>query len=369
MKRQYRFLAAELVLVLLIGCYRSPVSREIMQAPGNQIWTVQTQKSGSGYRTHSTTSLNGADPMRDQPTAVIASGSTGNWQWEVRAVPSLLSSWKAWQSDKEVQLTAGTPDDWSHPAASWEQAFERAYKTVNYLLGGTPPPAKVTLLLIPKGSAYKKVFVQTGNGSIPLTFAFYYPSAGSETDSLTSDRFAALVKAVSTFVHEYQHTLVKTEAIEQKGDNVTDRTINSEIRSQCWEESTTFSLATGTESSLKWTPALPDELIERSTGHSASRETRKPANDIQENPRPRPRRFSDAELWGGHLLAKNVSAYLLDRGFPKAEVSNSDLKGMNALLSFCRAITQHPRDLTAGPYAPSQIEYIPFFSSTLNPEK
>ena len=364
-------LAAGLILAPLISCvrYRFPVSSETMQAPDSQIWAVRAQKSESGYRTHSITRLKGAGSMRGERAAAIASGSTGNWQWEVRAVPSLLPSLKAWQSDKEVQMAAGDHENWGHPAASWEQAFARAYKVVNYLLGRPPLPMKLTLLLVPEGSAYKKAFVQTGDGFIPLTFVFYYPSAASETDALTSERFSAMVEAVSKSVHEYQHTLVDTLAIKPMGNNEVDKIINSEIRSQCWAHSTTLALASGTASDLKWNPALPNELSERHKGHGTSREASKPAGDVQDSARPKPRRFTDAGLWAGHLFAKNVSAYLLERGFAEPKVVYYDPAAMNTVLSLCVAITQHPRDLTVGLYPPSEVEYVPFFPSSLSPEK
>ncbi|HET6841691.1 MAG TPA: hypothetical protein VFK06_08385 [Candidatus Angelobacter sp.] len=360
MKSRCRLLVVGLILAPLIGCarYRFPLSREVMQTPNTEIWAVRAQKSESQYRTHSITRLNGAGPAAGEPTSVIALGTTANWQWEVRAVPSLLPSLKAWQSDKEVLLPSNGSDDLDHPAVSWEQAFARAYKVVNYLLGRTPPPMKLSLLLVPKGSAYKKNFVQTGNDLIPLTFAFYYPAASSETDALTSDRFSALVEAVSKVVHEYQHALVDTKAIEQTGSNRVDKTINSEIRSQCWAESTTFALASGTASYLKWNPAFPSELIEHNPDHNK-----------QKNAQPRQRRFSDADLWAGHLLAKNLSAYLLDRGFAEPKVEYSDPAGMNAVVSFCGSITQHPRDLTVDLYSTSQVELTPLFPTTISPSK
>jgi hypothetical protein len=360
MKRHHSLLAVSLILVSLTSSARDrfPVSREVMDAPDTQIWGVRAKTSESGYQTHSVTRLKGADRVGGEPTSVAASGSTGNWQWEVRAVPSLLPSLKAWQSDKEVQAAASDPDNWSYPATSWEQGFARAYKVVSYLLGRPPLPMKLTLLLVPKGSAYEKVFDQTGNDFIPLTFAFHYPAAGSESDTLTAERFSAMVEAISQFVHEYQHTLVDTKAIEPTGKDQTDKTINSEIRSQCWTHSTALALASGTISYLKWNPTLPDELIERKKGHN-----------LRENPQPKPRRFSDAYLWAGHLVAKNLSAYLLERGYAEAKVEYSDLAGMNAVLSFCAAITQHPRDLTLGSYPTSQVEFVPFFPSSLSSHK
>ena len=360
MKRHYSLLAVSLVLAPLISYARDhfPVSREVMEAPDAQIWGVRAKKSESGYQTHSITRLKGARRVDGEPTSVIASGSTENWQWEVRAVPSLLPSLKAWQNDKGVQSAGSGSNEWDHPATTWEEAFARAYKVVNYLLGRPPLPTKLTLLLVPTGSAYEKVFDQTGNDFIPLTFAFHYPEAASESDALTSDRFSAMVEAISQAVHEYQHTLVDTKAIEPMGKDQTDKTINSEIRSQCWTHSTALAVASGTDSYLKCNPTLPDELSERKTGHNP-----------QENPQPKPRRFSDAYLWAGHLVAKNISAYMLERGFPEAKVEYNHLAGMNALLGFCAAITQHPRDLTSSVYPRSEVEYVPFFPPSFSPPK
>ena len=369
--KSYCFFIVILIGVALIGCarYRFPLSSEQMHAPGSQIWGVKAQKSASGFRTNSVTRLKGADPMRGKPTAMIASGTTGTWHWEVRAIPSLLPSLKAWQSNKEVQLDASSPDSWAHPAASWEQAFARAYKVVSYLMGRAPEPAKLTVLLIPKGRTYKKAFVETEKGLIPLTFAFYYPPDPSEMDTLTSDRFSALVKAVSNVVHEYQHALVDTMAIASPGKNETDRAINSEIRSQCWTQSAILALTSGTASSLNWNTALPDELIERSSGNKTSQGPKPMANNAKESPRPKARRYSDANLWAGHLLAQNVSAYLLSRGFPEPKVVNSQSSGMNAFLSVCRALTQRPRDLTAGPFPAARIKFVPFFPGSSTARK
>jgi len=360
MKRHYSLLAISLILAPLISFARDrfPVSREMMQAPDTQIWAVRAKKSGSSYRTRSITRLKGADRMVGEPTSTITSGSTENWQWEVLAVPSLMLSLKAWQDDKEVRLAASGSNEWDHPATTWEEAFARAYKVVNYLLGRPPLPMKLTLLLVPKGTAYEKVFDQTGNDFIPLTFVFHYPVAASESDTLASDGFSALVEAISEAVHEYQHTLVDTKTIEPMGKDETDKAINSEIRSQCWTHATALAVASGTSSYLKWNPTLPDELIGRKTGHNP-----------QENPQPKSQRFSDAYLWAGHLVAKNLSAYLLERGYAEAKVEYSDLAGMNAVLSFCAAITQHPRDLTLGSYPTFQVEYVPFFSSSLSSHK
>src|SRR6266481_2648617 len=218
-----------LIPVALSGCvhYRYDIPTAMLQAPDVEVWAVNVQKSDSGYRTHSITRLNGSHSVSSEPDSVIASGSTEEWQWEVRAVSSLLPSWRAWQNDKKVQQRS-TSDDWGHPAATWEQAFARASKISRYLLGRRPLPAKLTLLLVPEGSAYKKDFAQTGTDFVPLTFAFYYPVAATESDALTASRFSSLIDAVSRAMYEYQHVLTETQVIQPTGNNETDRVINME---------------------------------------------------------------------------------------------------------------------------------------------
>lgn len=359
-------LSATLLSAGLLGCsgyrYRFPVSNEILQAPETEIHAVKLQKSGSGYIAHSITRLNGTKPMEGEPTALIASGTTEVWQWEVRAVPALLPSWKAWQNDKKVQLRAVNPDDWQHPAATWEQAFARVYKVVNYLLGKNPLPVKLTLLLIPDGTAYNKTLVQSGNGFVPLTFAFYYPSA-STANTLTADQFSALVQAVSLTIHEYQHVMTDSGLLNTPGNNEIDKTINDENRSQCFFESALLALTSGTHTELKWEAGMAREaLLAGSTSHQTALETEGAIDKPQ-------RRYADATLWARYLYAKNMLAYLQTRGPGTERVLSNQPSGMNAVLSVCRAMTRQPIDLTVGIYPPIEIEYIPFFPAKLGPRE
>jgi hypothetical protein len=280
----------------------------------------------------------------------------------VRAVPQLLPSLKAWESNQKVQQRAAGPDSWGHPAATWEQAFTRSYKVANYLLGQTPLPLKLTLLLVPDGSVYDKTVVQTGVDYVPITLAFYFPSEASETDALTASRFSALVAAMTTSAYEYQHIFVFTETIKPIGNNKADKAINDEARSQCWSDSVFLALTSGTHTESKWDAAQETVLTE--TGRDTSAQTKRQPNDggIE-------RRYSDAWRWGRYLEAKNVSAYLLARGRRDAKVLSNEPEATNAVMSMCRAITQHPLDLTAGEYPTSQVEYVPFFPSGLSPQK
>ncbi len=368
----YSTVALTLLSATLTACtrYRYDAPKWMLQSENVQFRGVATLESKPPYRISSETRLNGSKPVGDKPTAVIASGVTENWQWEVRAVPSLLPSWEAWKRDKRFLLRSQGQDDWSHPVATWDQAFSRAFKVASYLLGKPPLPMKATILLVPDGTSYHKVFTQMGDAFIPLTFAFYYPSSESGSYELTSERFSALVDAVATMLYEYQHVLVSTNAIGPVGTNITDKTINDESRSHCWGHSTLLALTSGSHTNITWDPAAARAVL---FADSASQNISLEAGDqpsaagrVEENAG---RRYPDALLWGRELEFKNLFLYLRERGIREPKVQSNDPAAMNAVLSFCRATTQHPRDLTAGTYPPAEVEYVPFFPPSLTADK
>ena len=371
-RRPIPILGIAVLSATLAACarYRYNAPSWLLQSPDVQLRAVATLESKPPYRVSSETRLKGAKPVQGQATAVIASGNTGNWQWEVRAVPSLLPSWEAWQRDKRFKLRSQEPDDWSHPVATWNQAFSRAYKVATYLLGRPPLPMKATVLLVPEGSTYHEVVTQSGADAVPLTFAFYYPSADGVTYELTSERFSALIDAVSITVYEYQHVLVSTNTIEPVGADATDRSINDESRSQCWQHSTVLALTSGSHTSLSWdASAARAALFAESASQSISPETGDQLPAAAPTERSTKRRYSDAVLWARQLELKNLLIYLGERGIRQPKVQSNDPAAMNAVLSFCRAITQRPRDLTTGTYPPAEVEYVPFFPASLERPK
>jgi hypothetical protein len=356
---------------ILSGCvhyrYRVDIPRQVMQAPDAQVWGVGLLKARSGFRVVSVTSLNGRTEVRGKPTVEIESGAADNWEWSVRAVPPLLASWNAWQSDMKVQRRAGTPEDWSHPVASWQQAFDRSHKVVSYLLGRQPLPLRASVLLVPDGSAYHKTFTETGEKFVPLTFAFYYPASVSTAAEVMSQRFSALTTAVSTTVYEYQHIFVDTKSIQQVGDNEADETINDEARSQCWFDSVLLALTSGTHSSESWHPSEARErLLEKGGGHEISLEPGEQASSAAKPSDKTQRRYVEALPWARYFEARSISDYLRKRGIADPKVASNDPAAMNAVLSVCRAMTQHPLDVTAtNGYPPSWVEYVPFFPTQL----
>lgn len=361
---------ATTVTAALVGCarYQFDAPNTIIDGPGNEVHGTNVEKEHDGFAVTAITRLNGTRVLHEKPNVIIDSGTAGNWQWEVRAVPSLLPSWKAWEADKKFQARAKlATDDWNHPAANWGQAFARAHEVAAYLLGRAPLPLKLTVLLVPEGSKYEGNFPSKGNGAVALTFAFFYPPEAPDTHALTTDRFAALVHAVSTSVYEYQHTLAPTGTIPAAGDDAADKTINDEARSHCWQYSTTLALGSGTHSNLAWDPAAARAaLLEGSSRQNISLDTGEEPSDKNASGSDGKRRFSDAIFWGRELVSENLVSYLTARGILEPRVQSNRPPEMNAVLSFCRAMTQHPRDLTKGLIPPSDVPYVPFFPDPLS---
>ncbi|MBI2677301.1 MAG: hypothetical protein HYX28_00815 [Candidatus Koribacter versatilis] len=320
---------------------------ERLNDPGLKLWAISQVKTNDEYRVISSTRLNGSLPMRADASAILASGESDNWSWEVKAVPALLPSWQAWQRSPEIARRAQPPDDWGHPAATWEQAFARAHKLATYLLGRKPLPLRITVLLIPQDTAYDESFTDSGGSPVHMTFAFYYPAASAGDAGATARRFSALVEAVATTMHEYEHVLIYSQMIRPVGRDETDRSINNEANGLCWSYATTLALTSGTHTELQWTHAT-----EVPTAFGVFKPGKK-------------RRYSDAFSWAQFLGGRSTAAYLRDRGISDLLIRSNDAARMNTFVSVCRAMTQDPMDLTAGPYPSSRISYEQFFPSSL----
>jgi len=343
--------------VFVLGCgvfYRYDAPRAVIDMSGAEVWAVSLSASGRRYHVTSTTRLNGQARLHEQPTASIATGTVGDWQWTVMAVPSVVPSWRAWQEEKrntKVRQEAIRSGNWLHSAAGWDLAFQRARRVAQYLLGRPPLPFHATLLLLPEGVRYNKRISEAGKGYVPLTLAFYWPN---------SKRPAAFIGVVTRTMYEYQHLLVDSGFISPVGNGKGDRTANDEARSQCWSDSTFLALEAGTPSSVQWKVSQARAalaLLDQSNQQKVNGE----GGQGLAMPEVGPIRYSDAYMWGRFFEVESVAAYLRSRGDSTALIHASDPAQVNALLSVCRAMTQQPRDLTKGPYPASQVEYVPFF--------
>jgi hypothetical protein len=328
------------------GTAQQPKKLEALAQTG-RMWRVTLTESSRGYHVVSVTSLDGRLTAQS-PKVEIASGAFRGWRWQVEADPTLLPSWKAWQSDKKVQKSARLPeDDWNYPALDWRRAFERAHQVVSYLLGSQPLPLDATVVLVPEGSAYHQTFDQEEGDAIPLTLGLYYPSGASLSSDNQFERFTALIGAVSGIIREYERILVATGAIKPMGKDEAARTVNQEGQSICWDESTFLALAAGTHfvSRLRW-------------------DQQGSADQLAHYP-PTAIKLSDAVYWGALREAESIGWYLEFRGMRNHTFSAKNPAAMNAVLSVCRAMTQHPFDLTTGAYPAPQVQYVPFFPATL----
>lgn len=363
-------LAGLFVLAMLsaAGCIHYDAPRQLMRAPGIDTWAVSMPRSHPGYHVTSITRLNGNVPLAGKPTVIISSGADGDWQWTVKAVPSVAQSWKAWlayKKTKKLRMENERSGNWTHAASGWKFAFERARRVARYLLGHQPPAFHPTILLLPEGVKYSGKVTETGKQYFPVTFAFYWPASNQ------LQGFASLLNAVTRTMWEYQHLLVDTKIIAPVGKTKADKETNDEARSQCWFQSTLLALAAGTKTTMDYKVSRSSAaiaLLEQSAPHHVS--TNESGESAASSSIPPRIRFSEALLWGKFFEIESLANYLKQRGVPKLHIVANNPAEMNAVLSVCRAMTQHPLDVTAtNGYPPSQVHYVPFFPAKLNGDR
>lgn len=311
-------------------------------------WNSTATKSPDGYHIISITNLNGK-PGGQTDFVEIANGRFQNWRWSVKVESSLLPSWNAYERSGRVKKTAQlAPDDWGHPAFDWGRAFGRAYLAIRYLLGRQPIALNATVLLIPDGQEYRAHFDQVDAGTVPITLGFPFPTDTSASKPEQAKRMTTILQAITELAHQYGRVLVDENLVPTKGQDETSKTVNKEADGACWMESTdlVFMAAGGNfRSTLQW-----------------SQQTS--ADDLARHP---PSKIPPGEIgyWASLREAESISGYLEMKGLKNRNFSGKDPAAMNAVLSVCRAMTQRAIDLTAGPYPPAQILYVPFFPNRL----
>ncbi|MGH9865258.1 MAG: hypothetical protein ACRD4H_07575 [Candidatus Acidiferrales bacterium] len=322
------------------------------QPRNDNAWSATVKKSEGGYHVVSVTNLTGS-PARETTDVEIASGAFQGWRWKVEADPSLLPSWNAWESQDRVKKSAQLPaDDWSYPAFDWRRAFERVHRVVSYFLGHEPLGLDTTVILIPEGAAYHETVDQVEDSAVPITLGFPFPAETSSSRIDQANRFAALLQAPAETINRYYQVLVAEGFTAQVGQDEAAKEVNAEAEGICWYEGVSLALtAAGPHfhSSLHWNQQT-----------SAAELTHHPPTKIQ---------LADAAYWAGLREAESISGYLESRGMKNYTFSGKDPAAMNAVLSVCRAMTQHPVDLTTSAYPPSQVQYVPFFPVPLNSKK
>jgi hypothetical protein len=314
----------------------------------------------------SITTLNGSSPIEVEQTVVIASGTYDDWRWKVRAVPALVHSWNLWRQSVRIQERAQHADDWTHPVATWDQGFRRAHEVAEYLLGREPAALTLTVLLVPQDSKYHRTVKEPFDKVIPLTFAFYYPATTHDNTEETNNRLLAMVKAVSTSMHEYQHVLNRRGLVKAAGHGKVDQTINDEVRSNCWENSVNIALTSGSHSSYRWDPANSRSALLKGLDPKSTDRVH-PDTEVIEELKKFERRYPDASLWGEYLEQRSTAAYLAHIGIGDLTIHSNEPEKMNGVLSACRAITRDPADLVLEPYPPTHVQNAPFFTFEKQP--
>ncbi|MEJ2008488.1 MAG: hypothetical protein P8Z30_10100 [Acidobacteriota bacterium] len=312
-----------------------------------QTWAVAVLRAKPPYRVRSTTTLGGGTPLGNAQMVTIASGAFRNWQWAVKAYPTLLPSWRAWLTSRKARKWLKTPDSWSHPAPNWQQGFERSYKVVAYLLGREPVPLRATILLVPEGTSYHKTITQQAANYAPMTLAFYYPASSSHSGHAQLMGWAALVEALSYTVYEYEQVVLATDAARKAlGRSRVDRLFSNTALGMCWAESAALALQTGQHAYMEFNPRM---VV-----------SKRPSSGAQFGPSGRAK-GSKASEQAASRFVERYNSYVRDLGLHKQKVSQRDPKAMNRVLNFYRAITAYYLDLADGRQPPSHVQFTPFF--------
>jgi len=315
-----------------------------------QTWAVDVLRAKPPYRVRSTTTLGGPTPSRNAQMVTIDSGAFRNWQGVVKADPTLLPSWRAWQRSKKARRWVKTPDSWSHPTPNWQHGFERTYKVVAYLMGCEPLPLRATILLVPEGSSYHETITQQAANYAPMTFAFYYPISSSHSHHAQDGRFAALVEPFLYMVVEYEQVVLATDpASKTLGRSRVDRLFSNVALGTCWAESTALALQAGQHGYMEFDPR---RVV-----------SKRPSSGAQFGTLGRAKDSKALEPAGSHVVER-FNSYIRDLGLHKQKVSQRDPKAMNRVLNFCRAATAYYLDLTEGRQPPSRVQFKPFFPPT-----
>jgi hypothetical protein len=312
-----------------------------------QSWAVEVLQAKPPYRVRSTTTLGGPTPLGNAQMVTVASGSFHNWQWVVKAYPTLLPSWQAWQTSKRARKWARTPDSWSHPTPNWQQGFERTYKVVAYLMRREPLPLHATIVLVPSGSSYHKAFTQQAANSTPMTFAFYYPVSSSRSGHAQSERLDALVEPFLYMISEYEQVVLATDpARKALGRSRADNLFSNVALGACWAQSTSLALLSGQHGYMEFDPRM---VLSRG-----------PSSGAQFAPPGRAKGSGVPEAAASDVVER-FNSYIRDLGLQKQKISQREPNAMNRALNFCREITAYYLDLTEGQQPPSRVEFAPFF--------
>lgn len=312
-----------------------------------QTWAVDVLQAKPPYRVRSTTKLGGATPLGNASMVTIASGAFHNWQWAVKAYPTLLPSWRAWQTSRKFRKWTKTPDSWSHPAANWQQGFERTYKVIAYLMSREPVPLRATILLMPEGTSYHKTFTQQAANYAPMTLAFYYPVSSSHSGHAQNERFVALVEPFWYLVSEYEQVVLATDpARKAHGQSMADRLFSNVALGGSWAESAALALQAGQHGYMEFNPRMVVSI--------------RPRSGARFGPVGRTKDSKASKLAATHAVER-YNSYVRDLGLHKQKVSLRDPKAMNRVLNFCREITAYYLDLTEGRQPTSHVQFTPFF--------
>ncbi len=223
----------------------------------------------------------GTTPLARLESRLVSQGRYRDWHWRVEAPPRVVRSWMLWRRNAVRQGFVGRIGG-RRTAYGWRVGFRRLYALVGRLGEGIPPPARITILLVPWQEFSKIHFSVTDRNAVPVVTAAWYPTTLRQSRAFQRVRFHALRAALADAGADLETVAVSARLPSGKrpGRRATDRHLED---ADCWQTAIRVGLAARTPGRFA-TPgiALAETLDQPSTrsflGQLAQAEHRHPVD-------------------------------------------------------------------------------------------
>lgn len=256
-----------------------------------------------------------------------------SWCWSIQGTPKVATAWQAWKA--QAQLRCVHTQSRTCREANWRTAFGTLYATAAYLMGHTPLPLHLRLLLIPAGDGYRSRIVRQAQARVPLEFGFAFP-VDTTTPGFPKQVTQALLKAVSVIGYEVQHVEYAAGKTAGPAKPIGAKTTKNEANSECWRLSFDVTWLHSGAASISFLEEL-GLTWKLNTALTAGKNG-----------------FTEAAVNGPAYLQRGLARYLLSR-YPKLDdgngeinITSGDVNARRALLAYCRAFIKYPGTLLSG---------------------
>jgi hypothetical protein len=292
---------------------------------------------------------------------ILARGHYHNWTWVVKADPRVGVAIQDWQHAMQRAAPSGRIDAIS-PTLAWDAMMRRIYDLDAYLLGSTPIPADIHVLILQKHEAYHFRTTLRSHRALPLRIVYY------DSPALPSASDFRRTQSSVVFIVQYllQGLLADAEwkagfvPRPPKGSNRFGKHFADEL---CWTNAAIVATIAG--SPLRWGRYIK--------GFSPSPLTGLVGAIVKVIARysPHPHSFRSAEkpamVWEGISMQEYLRHHALGGTYPNR---GTDIRWIDASINFCRSYTHYRGNIENHPVPPDTIqggEFFPISTSAREP--